>query len=56
MKKLTEIIEQAKKAIAAVGHRRSCDFSACTCGSVENFKVESAEFWRLIRELNEEVD
>lgn len=49
------LIQQAKKAVAAVGHKQGCAFSGCTCQAVETFKIESAEFWRQIREFEQAI-
>lgn len=55
--KHTELAEQAKRTILAVGHRVAgpnhpgCAFSGCTCGAVENFKAEQCEFWRQVQAL-----
>ena len=48
---LRKLIEQAKKAITAAGHKKDCRFQGCTCGEVETFKIESSEFWRLVHKL-----
>ena len=53
--RFVELLEQAKKAISAVGHKTTCGFNRCTCGSVETFKIESSEFWRKIRALASRV-
>lgn len=59
--KTYNLIQQAKKAILAAGHRvRSethpgCNFSGCTCGAVETFKVESGEFWRQVQQLESDA-
>lgn len=49
---LIKALEQAKKAILAASHAINCGFSACTCGRVENFKIESGEFWRIVYGLS----
>lgn len=53
--KAYNLIQQAKKAISAAGHRTSCGFHACTCGAVETFKIESGEFWRQMQAFESEV-
>jgi hypothetical protein len=49
--KMFNLLQQAKKTISAVGHKIPCGFSGCTCGAVNTFKLESAEFWRLVQEI-----
>ncbi len=49
------LIQQAKKTIAAVGHRQTCGFSGCTCGAVNTFKVEQGEFWRQVRAFEDAI-
>lgn len=46
---LQNIVEVAKQAISAVGHKPACSFSACNCGSVETFKDLRLEFWRKVQ-------
>lgn len=49
--KMFELLQQAKKTVAAVGHLQACGFTACTCGAVDKFKLESLEFWRQVQAI-----
>jgi hypothetical protein len=49
--KMFNLLQQAKKTIAAAGHQHACRFQGCTCGAVETFKAESLEFWRQVQAI-----
>lgn len=48
---LIELVSIARKTISFAGHTPSCQFKACSCGAVEEFKIYSSEFWRQIHSL-----
>lgn len=50
-KLLERALAQAVAAFRVKGHDVSCNFTGCSCGSVEQFKIELAEFYRLLQKL-----